>query len=84
MKSKIIYEDEEIRYFDKNGVEILPDDTIKWDDGKSEKVYLTEEGNLGTDATNPLWIKSGRAYECEYGIYPLSEADLMRIQKVVV
>lgn len=84
MEKRIIYENGKTRYFDKNGSEIFSGDTIKWDDGKIEEVYLTEEGTLGTDATNPLWIKSGRACKCEYGIYPFSELDLSEIQKVVI
>jgi len=40
------------------------------------KVYLTNEGELGIDATNPKWIESGRAIPCEYGIYPLTVHDL--------
>ena len=35
-----------------------------------EKVYLTTENELGTDATNPVWLENGRACPCEYGIYP--------------
>lgn len=69
-------------YFDKNGNRITDGDTIKWDDGKMEKVYTTDEGELGTDATNPKWIEFGMAVECEYGIYPFTEQDLCRIAKV--
>lgn len=39
-----------------------------------ETLYRTENGTLGTDATNPSWIASGRAVPCEYGIYPLEDA----------
>lgn len=64
------------RYFDKHGVEITEGCTIKYDHAdksliRYEKVYLTAEGELGTDATNPSWIESGKAVHCEYGIYPL-------------
>ena len=59
-------------YFDKNGTEITEGCKIRYADGKVRKVYLTENDELGTDATNPLWIEKGRAVECEYGIYPLS------------
>ena len=68
-------------YYDKNGNEIHNGDTIKWDNGKIEKVYLTEEDMLGTDATNPKWIEDGKAYPCEYGIYPFSKSDMAEIEK---
>lgn len=44
--------------------------------GLEEKIFLTADGRLGTDATNPFWIKIGRAIPCEFGIYPLSCGDL--------
>lgn len=68
-------------YYDKHGTEIHDGDTIKWDNGKVEKVYLTEDNELGTDATNPVWIKNGRACPCEYGIYPLTKDDMTEIEK---
>lgn len=46
------------------------------------KVYLTTEGELGTDATNPSWIKSGRAVPCEYGIYPLCYAETNEVEVI--
>ena len=42
-------------------------------------MYLTEEGDLGVDATNPIWIENGRAVPCEYGIYPFEADDLLSI-----
>lgn len=68
------------RYFDKNGVEITEGCEIKFCHGdkslaRTEKVYLCENGELGTDATNPIWIDSGWAAPCEYGIYGLTVAD---------
>lgn len=71
------------RYFDKNGVEITEGCTIKYPDGTIEKVYLTTKNELGTDATNPKWIESGRAIPCEYGIYPLEydETDEVEVIK---
>ena len=69
------------RYYDKNGIEIHDGDKIKWDNGKVEEVYLTEENELGTDATNPVWIAKGKACPCEFGIYPLTEADMTEIEK---
>lgn len=77
----IFYETDGVKYFDKNGIEIKDGDSIKLG-GKIQKVYKTVEGELGTDATNPLWIETGRACECEYGIYPLTEDDLEEAEKV--
>lgn len=65
------------RYYDKNGEEIREGCRIKYpNDDRIYKVYMTEDGELGTDATNPLWLETGRAVECEYGIYPLNEEDV--------
>ena len=64
------------KYFDRNGVEITEGCTIRcnWEaeEYRDKIVYLTADGQLGTDATNPKWIKSGRAVPCEFGIYPLT------------
>ena len=62
------------KYFDMNGKEIHEGDFILMN-GKVQEVYLTDENELGTDATNPLWIKSGRAVPTEFGIYPFDTAD---------
>ena len=78
----IKYENGKARYFDKNGKEIFDGDTIRYNDGEEKKVYLTESETLGTDATNPAWIKSGRAVPCEFGIYPLTEDEMKEIEKV--
>jgi len=72
--------DGKLHYYDRNGAEIHEGDSIRWPDGKVEKVYLTVEGELGTDATNPLWVQTGRAVACEYGIYPLTEADTHEVE----
>lgn len=68
-------------YYDKNGVEITAGNLIRYNDGSVRTVYLTDKDELGTDATNPEWIKSGRAVPCEYGIYPLtlSETDEVEV-----
>lgn len=66
--------DGKLRYFDVNGEEVHEGDFV-YLDGKRKKVYLTENNELGIDATNPLWVQSGRAAECEYGIYPFEECD---------
>ena len=75
----IEYTSERTIYKDMNGKEIHEGDIVFMND-RNRKVYKTEEGNLGIDATNPSWIESGRACECEYGIYPFTEDD----QPVVV
>lgn len=73
---------DERKYFDKNGKEITEGCKIKFESGRIEKVYLTTEGELGTDATNPKWIESGRACECEYGIYPLTREETEEVEVV--
>lgn len=72
------------RYFDKNGIEISDGCLVKFTSGAVEKVYLTTEGELGTDATNRHWIETGRAIECEYGIYPLTHQDTDEVEVVPV
>lgn len=73
--------DKAYHYIDKEGNELHDGDFIRWDSGKIEKLYLTDKGRLGTDATNPLWVANGRAVECEYGIYPLDYGDMKEIVK---
>lgn len=74
------------RYFDKHGVEITEGCYVKYADGRRNrtvyKVYLTEEGELGTDATNPMWVESGRAVPCEYGIYPFCNDETEEIEVI--
>ena len=82
IKAKIIEENGIYTYFDKNGNQLHDGDTIMWADGRTEKLHATEQGFLGTDATNPSWIASGRAVECEYGVYPLESSDVQEIVKV--
>lgn len=79
----IKYEENKVRYFDKNGKEITDGCKIKYEDGTIKKVYLTESELLGTDATNPKWIEWGRAVPGEYGIYPLEEKETEVIEVVV-
>lgn len=72
----IDYSTNPYKYYDKNGTEILEGDIIIMN-GRRQKVYLLEdECSLGTDATNPRWIETGRAVPCEYGCYPLNNDDL--------
>lgn len=80
--SRCVYEDNAIRYFDKEGNELHDGDIIKYGNGRTERLYLTKDGELGTDATNPKWIGTGRAVACEYGIYPLTVDDLREIQVI--
>lgn len=80
-------EDGQRRYFDRNGKEIIEGCEVKYIHGdkaleRVEKVYLTEDGELGTDATNPVWIERGFAVPCEYGIYPLTQKDTEMIEVV--
>lgn len=70
------------KYYDKNGKEITEGCKIKFESGRIEKVYLTTEGELGTDATNPKWIEIGRACECEYGIYPLTRQETEEVEVI--
>lgn len=69
-------------YFDKEGNELHDGDYVKWNDGKIKQIRLTESGELGIDATNPLWIETGRAVPFEYGAYPLDTQDMTMIVKV--
>ena len=70
----IEYKADTIAYYDMYGVEIFEGDTI-YMNGRDRKVYKTADGYLGSHATNPIWIESGKAVECEYGIYPFTEDD---------
>ena len=70
----IKYGQDENRYYDMNGDQIHEGDTV-FMAGRNREVYATEDGYLGTDATNPAWIERGMAAECEYGVYPFDEAD---------
>ena len=75
---------------DKDGiiryVELFEGDTIKYHEESDTlfELYRTVDGRLGTDATNPSWIESGRAFSCEWGIYPLESAEMFDIVKVDV
>lgn len=75
------------RYFDRNGKEITNGCKIKYLHGdkvleRVEKVYSTEENELGIDATNPIWVDRGLAVPCEYGIYPLTEEETEIVEVV--
>ena len=70
------------KYFDKNGKEITEGCKVRYADGKIKSVYLTENDELGTDATNPIWIENGRAVPCEYGIYPFEKQETEEIEVI--
>lgn len=72
----------EFVYFDKEGNELRDGDYIQWNDGKVQQVCLTDSGELGVDATNPLWIETGIAIPFEYGAYPLGPQEMAMIVKV--
>ena len=79
LKSKIIEENGVYKYFDKEGNELHDGDIVVFDNDREEKLHLTSEGELGIDATNRKWIETGKAYECEFGIYPLDSSDMKEI-----
>lgn len=75
------------KYFDRNGKEITEGCKIKFLHGdkslqRIEKVYRTEENELGTDATNPKWIEKEWAVPCEFGIYPLTAEETEQCEVV--
>ncbi|MFT4104771.1 MAG: hypothetical protein QM657_03340 [Lacrimispora sp.] len=79
IKAGCICEGDVVRYFDRNGDELHDGDVIEYASGRTEVLYLTDKGELGTDATNPEWIRTGRAEPGEYGLYPLTVAELREI-----
>lgn len=83
MKAAMMYDkvNGKYTYYDKNGNVLHDGDTIIYNDGREEKLYETEEGFLGTDATNRHWIETGRAVPCEYGVYPLEYDELKEVVK---
>ena len=70
------------KYFDRNGKEITKGCKIRYSNGKVKTVYLTENDELGTDATNPTWIEKGWAEPCEFGIYPLTLEETNEVEVV--
>lgn len=80
-------EDGKKRYFDRNGKEITEGCTIKYLHGdrsieRTERVYMTEDGELGIDATNPVWVERGLAVPCEFGIYSLGNEETNNVEVV--
>lgn len=83
----IKYENNKARYFDRHGVEITEGCKVRYCHGDKslgivKTVYLTENDELGTDATNPYWVEKGWAFPCEYGIYVFEEEELGGIEVV--
>ena len=78
----IRYIDGQLHYYDSNGTEIHDGDVVQYESGNRQKLYLTENGRLGTDATNPVWIADGKAVPCEYGIYRLEEEETEEIVRI--
>ena len=72
------------KYFDRNGKEITEGCKIRYASGSIKEVYLTEHNELGTDATNPDWIAKGKAFACDFGIYPLTEGETYEVEVVEV
>lgn len=71
-----------MKYYDKNGIEIVDGCSIKYPDGSIKKVYTTEDGELGTDATKQSWVESGKAAPCEYGIYAFDVGECAEVEVV--
>lgn len=63
-----------VRYFDKNGKEILVGNIIRHNNGEEEKIYACGDGNLGVNASTKKYLEENgeSAREC----YPLQEFDL--------
>jgi hypothetical protein len=75
------------KYFDRNGKEIKNGYLIKYLHGdrsleRTERVYMTADGELGIDATNPSWVERGLAVPCEFGIYPLGNEETNNVEVV--
>ena len=82
-KGTIVEDNGVFRYFDKEGNELHDGDMVLFGpsatvDGKPKKlrVYLTEDDELGVDATNPAWIEREWAVPCQYGIYTLTSSNM--------
>ena len=69
-------------YYDRNGKEITEGSTIRYESGRVMEVVLLEDNQLGTDATNPKWIESGRAYPGEFGYYPLTREETEEVEVI--
>lgn len=75
-------ENEQTKYFDRNGKEIIEGCKIRCASGRIEEIYRTITDELGTDATNKHWVKTGRAIPCEYGVYPLTIEETEEVEVV--
>lgn len=68
------------KYLDKNGKEIKDGMTLKHEDGSIEKVYASDDGKLGFNATNenyPGWNGLHRE------LYPLYQFNLKEYEIIV-
>ena len=88
IKAKIIEENGSYRYFDRDGNELHNGDLVHFDaeaaiGGKpiERRLYLTEKGELGVDATNPAWLTRGYP-SCYFGIYSINEKTLEHCLKI--
>lgn len=83
----IIVKNGQKKYFDRNGKEITQGCKVKYIHADKSmirivRVYRTINDELGTDATNPKWIESGRAVPCEYGVYPFGREETEMVEVV--
>lgn len=62
-----------MRYFDKNGNEILEGMKIKHDDGDIELVYKCDDGDLGVNASNENHAEFN---ELRRELYPLFQFSM--------
>ena len=61
------------KYFDKHGEEIKAGMKIRHDDGDIERIYTTEDDDLGVNASNEAWLeRHGGNRE----LYPLYQFDM--------
>lgn len=82
LKGKVLEENGTYRYFDKNGAELFAGDTIRYDDGTTEKLCATVDGKLGVDSTNPNWNSRMVTPNNGFGVYVLTKNELSEAEKV--
>lgn len=80
-KACIDYTTDPATYYDRNGDVLDEGVVIKYvSTGLTHELVRTEAGLLGYDATNPAWVKRGKAVPFEYGVYPLEETELVDVE----
>jgi hypothetical protein len=62
-----------IKYYDKNGIRILPNMILEQEDGEQQKVYLSTDKDLGFNASNEEHIDF---HELKRELYPLYQFNL--------